>query len=178
MQTLKAMGFELALISGDSDGAVRQIAKEAGIHHVFAETLPDGKIAALDQLRGQGRKIAFVGDGINDAPALAHADVGIAVGTGTDVAIETADVIMMSGDLHGVANAVEISRKTMANIKQNLAWAFGYNVALIPLAAGILYPAFGILLSPIFAAAAMALSSVSVLSNALRLRRLKLATQR
>ena len=137
--------------------------------------LPDGKVASLDELRAGGRKIAFVGDGINDAPALAHADVGIAIGTGTDVAIESADVVLMSGDLRGVVNAVEVSKRTMANIRQNLIWAFGYNVALIPVAAGVLYPAFGLLLSPVFAAGAMALSSVSVLTNALRLRRIRAA---
>ena len=165
-------GFKVAMITGDKQETAEAIARETGIDHVIAEVLPDGKVAALDDLRRGGRKIAFVGDGINDAPALAHADVGIAIGTGTDVAIESADVVLMSGDLRGVVNAVEVSRRTMSNIRQNLVWAFGYNVALIPVAAGVLYPAFGILLSPVFAAGAMALSSVSVLTNALRLRRI------
>ena len=165
-------GFKVAMITGDKQETAEAIARETGIDHVVAEVLPDGKVAALDDLRRGGRKIAFVGDGINDAPALAHADVGIAIGTGTDVAIESADVVLMSGDLRGVVNAVEVSKRTMSNIRQNLVWAFGYNVALIPVAAGVLYPAFGILLSPVFAAGAMALSSVSVLTNALRLRRI------
>ena len=140
---------------------------------MVAEVLPDGKVAALEALREGGRKLAFVGDGINDAPALAHADIGIAIGTGTDVAIESADVVLMTGDLRGVVNAFDISGRTMRNIRQNLGWAFGYNTALIPVAAGVLYPAFGILLSPVLAAGAMALSSVFVLSNALRLRRVQ-----
>ncbi|TRD17823.1 heavy metal translocating P-type ATPase [Palleronia caenipelagi] len=169
---LRELGFEVALITGDKQATAESIARETGINHVIAGVLPDGKVAALDDLRHGNRKVAFVGDGINDAPALAHADVGIAIGTGTDVAIESADVVLMSGDLRGVVNAVEVSRRTMTNIRQNLAWAFGYNVALIPLAAGVLYPAFGLLLSPVFAAGAMALSSVSVLTNALRLRRI------
>jgi len=168
---LKAMGLQVAMITGDKAATARVIADETGIDHVIAGVLPSGKVAALAQLRAHGR-LAFVGDGINDAPALAHADVGIAIGTGTDVAIESADVVLMSGDLRGVVNAFEISRKTMRNIRQNLGWAFGYNVALIPVAAGVFYPAFGLLLSPVFAAAAMALSSVFVLSNALRLRRI------
>lgn len=172
---LQTRGFEVAMITGDKEETARAIAAETGIDHVIAEVLPDGKVAALDELRAGGRKIAFVGDGINDAPALAHADVGIAIGTGTDVAIESADVVLMSGDLRGVVNAVEVSKRTMANIRQNLIWAFGYNVALIPVAAGVLYPTFGLLLSPVFAAGAMALSSVSVLTNALRLRRLRAA---
>ncbi len=169
---LHARGFKVAMITGDKRETAEAIARETGIDHVIAGVLPDGKVAALDGLRADDRKIAFVGDGINDAPALAHADVGIAIGTGTDVAIESADVVLMSGDLRGVVNAVEVSRRTMSNIRQNLVWAFGYNVALIPVAAGVLYPAFGLLLSPVFAAGAMALSSVSVLTNALRLRRI------
>ncbi|WP_425093741.1 heavy metal translocating P-type ATPase [Tropicimonas sp. S265A] len=169
---LHTRGFKVAMITGDKRETAEAIARETGIDHVIAGVLPDGKVAALDDLRAGDRKIAFVGDGINDAPALAHADVGIAIGTGTDVAIESADVVLMSGDLRGVVNAVEVSRRTMSNIRQNLVWAFGYNVALIPVAAGVLYPAFGLLLSPVFAAGAMALSSVSVLTNALRLRRI------
>lgn len=169
---LHERGFKVAMITGDKRETADAIAAEIGIDHVVAGVLPDGKVAALDDLRPAGRKIAFVGDGINDAPALAHADVGIAIGTGTDVAIESADVVLMSGDLRGVVNAVEVSKKTMRNIRQNLVWAFGYNTALIPVAAGVLYPVFGLLLSPILAAAAMAFSSVSVLANALRLRRL------
>ena len=169
---LHRLGLKVAMVTGDKQETADAIAAEIGIDHVVAGVLPDGKVAALEKLRGTG-KIAFVGDGINDAPALAHADVGIAIGTGTDVAIESADVVLMSGDLRGVVNAFDISRRTMTNIKENLGWAFGYNVALIPVAAGVLYPAFGILLSPILAAGAMAMSSVFVLTNALRLRRVK-----
>lgn len=172
ISALHDRGFQVAMITGDKHETAKAIARETGIDHVIAGVLPDGKVAALDDLRAGGRNIAFVGDGINDAPALAHADVGIAIGTGTDVAIESADVVLMSGDLRGVVNAVEVSKRTMSNIRQNLVWAFGYNVALIPVAAGVLYPAFGLLLSPVFAAGAMALSSVSVLTNALRLRRI------
>ncbi|MCC1494308.1 heavy metal translocating P-type ATPase [Cognatishimia sp. F0-27] len=167
---LQAQGFETAMITGDKEATARAIADEVGIAHVVSGVLPDGKVAALEALAQGGRKVAFVGDGINDAPALARADVGIAIGT--DVAIESADVVLMSGDLRGVVNAAFISRATMANIRQNLGWAFGYNIALIPVAAGVLYPVFGLLLSPIFAAGAMALSFVSVLTNALRLRRI------
>ena len=169
---LHGMGLKVAMITGDKRETAEAIARETGIDHVIAGVLPDGKVAAIEELREGGGKLAFVGDGINDAPALAHADVGIAIGTGTDVAIESADVVLMSGDLRGVVNAVEVSRRSMANIRQNLFWAFGYNTALIPVAAGVLYPAFGVLLSPVLAAGAMALSSVFVLTNALRLRRI------
>ncbi|SMX49722.1 heavy metal translocating P-type ATPase [Maliponia aquimaris] len=168
---LHEMSLKVAMITGDKRETAEAIARETGFDHVVAGVLPDGKVSALDELRQGDKRIAFVGDGINDAPALAHADVGIAIGTGTDVAIESADVVLMSGDLRGVVNAFEVSRRTMRNIRQNLFWAFAYNVALIPVAAGALYPVFGLLLSPILAAGAMALSSVFVLTNALRLRR-------
>jgi Cu+-exporting ATPase len=167
---LHDLGLKVAMITGDNQATANAIAKELGIDHVVAEVLPEGKVAALNALRKDTTKLAFVGDGINDAPALAMADVGIAIGTGTDVAIEAADVVLMSGDLGGVVNAFHISRQTMRNIRQNLFWAFGYNTLLIPVAAGALYPFSGIMLSPVLAAGAMALSSVFVLTNALRLR--------
>ncbi|WP_425093377.1 heavy metal translocating P-type ATPase [Tropicimonas sp. S265A] len=170
---LRATGLRVAMITGDKQATAEAVAQDVGIDTVISGVLPAGKVAALDQLRGPGQTVAFVGDGINDAPALANADVGIAIGTGTDIAIDAADVVLMSGDLGGVVNAVEVSKRTMRNIRQNLVWAFGYNTALIPIAAGVLYPAFGLLLSPMFAAGAMALSSVSVLTNALRLRALR-----
>jgi Cu+-exporting ATPase len=173
ISALHAMGLSVVMITGDKQETAEAIAKETGIDHVVAGVLPDGKVSTLERLRAEGKSIAFVGDGINDAPALAYADVGIAIGTGTDVAIESADVVLMSGDLGGVVNALEISGATMRNIRQNLIWAFAYNAALIPVAAGVLYPAFGLLLSPVFAAGAMALSSVSVLTNALRLRKIR-----
>jgi Cu+-exporting ATPase len=169
---LHDQGLKVAMITGDKRETAEAIAAETGIDTVIAGVLPDGKVTALTGLKEGGLKIAFVGDGINDAPALAHADVGIAIGTGTDVAIESADVVLMSGDLRGVVNAHEVSRRTMRNIRENLFWAFAYNTALIPVAAGALYPAFGMLLSPVLAAGAMALSSVFVLTNALRLRRI------
>lgn len=177
IKALHDRGMQVTMITGDKESTAKAIAKDVGIDQVVADVLPDGKVAALDRLREGGRRIAFVGDGINDAPALAHADIGVAIGTGTDVAIESADVVLMSGDLQGIVNAVEVSRQTMRNIKQNLFWAFGYNVALIPVAAGLLYPAFGLLLSPMLAAGAMALSSVFVLSNALRLKGMKTVEQ-
>lgn len=174
---LHDLGLKVAMITGDNQGTAEAIASELGIDHVVAEVLPEGKVAALEALRTDGQKLAFVGDGINDAPALAVADVGIAIGTGTDIAIEAADVVLMSGDLRGVANAFAVSQRTMSNIRQNLFWAFAYNILLIPVAAGVLYPISGILLSPVLAAGAMALSSVFVLTNALRLRWVKPALQ-
>jgi Cu+-exporting ATPase len=173
IKALKAQGLRVAMITGDGENTAQSVAQRLGIDHVIANVLPDGKMAALDQLRDKGQKIAFVGDGINDAPALPHADVGIAIGTGTDVAIETADVVLMSGNMSGVGTAINASHSVLRNIRQNLFWAFGYNIALVPVAAGALYPMFGILLSPILAAAAMACSSVFVLTNALRLRRIE-----
>ncbi|WP_171182111.1 heavy metal translocating P-type ATPase [Ruegeria sp. HKCCD8929] len=170
IRALHNLGLKVAMITGDNAMTAKAIAAELGIDDVVAEVLPEGKVAALENLRTDRGKLAFVGDGINDAPALAAADVGIAIGTGTDVAIETADVVLMSGDLNGVVNAFDISRRTMRNIRQNLFWAFGYNTLLIPVAAGVLYPLGGPLLSPVLAAGAMALSSVFVLANALRLR--------
>jgi len=170
---LHRLGLKVAMITGDNARTARAIARQLGIDEVVAEVLPAGKVEALERLRAAHGPIAFVGDGINDAPALAAADVGLAIGTGTDVAVESADVVLMSGNLQGVPNAIALSRATIGNIGQNLFWAFGYNTALIPLAAGVLYPAYGLLLSPIFAAGAMALSSVFVLGNALRLRRFR-----
>ena len=167
---LKALGLKLAMISGDNARTARAIARDLGIDEVVAEVTPEGKVEALHKLKAEGA-LAFAGDGINDAPALAEADVGIAMGTGTDIAIEAADVVLVSGRLPALADAIGLSRATMRNIRQNLFWAFAYNAALIPVAAGVLYPAFGVLLSPVLAAGAMAMSSVFVLTNALRLKR-------
>ena len=168
---LHAAGLKTAMITGDHKATAKAIATQLGIAHVTADVLPANKQAALEALRRDYGAVAFVGDGINDAPALASADVGIAIGTGTDVAIETADLVLMSGDPAGVVRAISLSHAVMANIRQNLAWAFGYNLALVPVAAGALYPAFGLTLSPMLAAGAMAASSVLVVGNALRLRR-------
>ncbi|AXA91382.1 heavy metal translocating P-type ATPase [Massilia sp. YMA4] len=171
IEALHALGLKVAMITGDNVATATAIARQLGIDEVAADVLPDGKVAALKRFRAKGARVAFVGDGINDAPALAEADVGLAIGTGTDVAIEAADVVLMSGDLLGVPNAIALSQATIRNIKQNLFWAFAYNAVLIPVAAGALYPVNGTLLSPVFAAGAMALSSVFVLGNALRLKR-------
>ena len=168
---LHQLGLKVAMITGDNARTAQAIARQLGIDEVVAEVLPEGKVEAVRRLKAEHGQLAFVGDGINDAPALAAADVGLAIGTGTDVAMESADVVLMSGNLQGVPNAIALSKATIANIRQNLFWAFAYNTALIPVAAGALYPAYGLLLSPIFAAGAMALSSVFVLGNALRLRR-------
>ncbi|MDV7271249.1 heavy metal translocating P-type ATPase [Thioclava sp. A2] len=170
ISALHGLGLKVAMITGDNARTANAIARQLGIDEVVAEVLPDGKVQAIERLKAGG-KLAFVGDGINDAPALAAADVGLAVGNGTDVAIEAADVVLMSGRLTAVPDAIALSKATITNIRQNLFWAFAYNTALIPLAAGALWPAFGILLSPVFAAGAMAMSSVFVLGNALRLRR-------
>lgn len=170
---LHAMGLKTAMISGDNQRTAAAIAAQLGIDEVRAEVLPADKVATIKALRQGSRTVAYVGDGINDAPALAEADIGIAVGTGTDAAIESADVVLLGGDLKGVLNALKVSRATMKNIWENLFWAFGYNTVLIPVAAGALYPAFGILLSPMLGAGAMALSSVFVVTNAQRLRTIK-----
>jgi len=173
LSALRGMGLRIAMVTGDNRKAAEAIAESLGIVDVVAEVPPEGKVEAIAALRSGGRTVAFVGDGLNDAPVLASADVGLAVGTGTDVAIESAEVVLMSGDLRAVVTAVALSRATLRNIGQNLAWAFGYNAALIPVAAGVLWPFGGPLLSPIFAAAAMGLSSVFVVTNALRLRRFR-----
>lgn len=176
IKALHQLGLKVAMVTGDNARTAQAIARQLGIDEVIAEVLPEGKVKAVQSLKAKYGNIAFVGDGINDAPALAEADVGLAIGTGTDVAIESADVVLMSGNLQGVANAIALSKATIGNIHQNLFWAFAYNTMLIPVAAGLLYPAYGILLSPIFAAGAMALSSVFVLANALRLRRFQPAS--
>ena len=166
-------GIRTVMISGDATATANAVAQSLGIDQVIADALPEPKLTHIRDLANTG-PVAFVGDGINDAPALAAADVGIALGTGTDVAMETADVVLMSGDPNGVATAHALSQTVMRNVKQNLGWAFGYNALLIPVAAGVLYPAFGLLLSPMLAAAAMAFSSVAVVTNALRLKRIRL----
>jgi Cu+-exporting ATPase len=170
LKALAAGGIKVIMLTGDNRTTAQAIASRLGIRDVEAEVLPDQKSAVVKKLQGEGRIVAMAGDGINDAPALAAADVGIAMGSGTDVAMESAGVTLLKGDLNGIAQTRRLSQAVMRNIRQNLAFAFIYNAAGIPIAAGILYPAFGVLLSPIIGAAAMALSSVSVIGNALRLR--------
>jgi len=172
--TLKTAGVRIVMLTGDSRSTAEAVARKLGIDEALAEVLPQDKASHVKRLQGEGRKVAMAGDGINDAPALAQADVGIAMGTGTDIAMESAGVTLVKGDLRGIARAAMLSRATMKNIRQNLVFAFGYNALGIPVAAGVLYPALGLLLSPMFAGAAMALSSVSVVTNALRLNRVKL----
>ena len=171
---LKAEGVRVVMLTGDGKRTAEAVARQLGIDEAIGEVLPEDKARHVKRLQSEGRKVAMAGDGINDAPALAQADVGIAMGTGTDIAMESAGVTLVKGDLRGIARAIKLSHATMRNIRQNLGFAFGYNSLGIPLAAGVLYPVSGLLLSPIFAGAAMAMSSVSVVTNALRLRKVKL----
>jgi Cu+-exporting ATPase len=174
IRALKNQGIHIVMLTGDNRATAANLAQALGIEEFEAEVLPEGKLDIIRKLQGQGRVVAMAGDGINDAPALAQADVGIAMGTGTDVAMESGGITLVKGDLTAILRARNLSRATMRNIRQNLFFAFVYNAIGVPLAAGILYPFFGLLLSPIFAAAAMSFSSVSVITNALRLRQAKL----
>jgi Cu+-exporting ATPase len=172
---MRRSGLHVVMLTGDNKATAEAIARDAGIERVISGVLPEGKVAEIARIQKEGNVVAMVGDGINDAPALAQADIGMAIGAGADVAVEAADVVLMRGDLRSALQAVRLSRLTMRTMKQNLFWAFAYNVIGIPIAAGALYPAFGITLSPIIASAAMAFSSVSVVTNSLRLRSAKLS---
>ena len=174
LRALREAGMHLVMLTGDSRRTAEAVARTLGIDHVEAEVLPERKSEVVRDLQAQGRRVAMAGDGVNDAPALAQADVGIAMGTGTDVAIESAGITLVKGDLRGIVRARHLSQATMRNIRENLFFAFVYNALGVPVAAGVLYPVFGILLSPIIASAAMTFSSVSVIANALRLRRVRL----
>ena len=174
LRQLRGLGVRLVMLTGDNRTTAEAVARHLEISEVIAEVLPEDKHAAVTRFRMDGHGVAMAGDGINDAPALAAADVGIAMGTGTDVAIASAGITLVKGDLNGIVRAIRLSRATMRNIRQNLALAFAYNVICVPVAAGALYPAFGILLSPMVAAVAMSLSSVCVVGNALRLRHARL----
>jgi Cu+-exporting ATPase len=174
VRDLKAQGLRVLMVTGDNRTTAQHVARSLGLDDVMAEVLPEQKKAVIERLQKEGRTVAMAGDGVNDAPALAQSDVGIAMGTGTDIAMESADLTLVKGDLRGIARARRLSRAAIRNIRQNLFLAFVYNALGVPIAAGVLYPVFGLLLSPMFAAAAMSLSSVSVITNALRLSRVRI----
>jgi Cu+-exporting ATPase len=174
IQQLKKQNIQLVMLTGDHPATAHAVASRLGITEVHANVLPDQKTEKVRELQSQGRKVAMAGDGVNDAPALAQADVGIAMGSGTDVAMQSAGITLVKGDLRGIARAINLSRATLKNIRQNLFFAFVYNTIGVPIAAGVLYPFFGILLSPMIASAAMSFSSVSVIANSLRLRKLNI----